>query len=127
MRQLYTIGIRLYSAGIRVAAHFGHQKARQMTRGWRTWRQAVEGIDPERPTAWFHASSLGEFEQARPVLEAYRSAHPDHQVMVTFFSPSGYEVRKNYPLADAICYLPPTPQRTSEPCSTRPAPTLPSS
>ena len=107
MRQLYTLGIRIYTAGIRVAAHFGHQKARQMTRGWRTWRQAVEGIDPERPTAWFHASSLGEFEQARPVLEAYRSAHPDHQVLVTFFSPSGYEVRKNYPLADAICYLPP--------------------
>jgi 3-deoxy-D-manno-octulosonic-acid transferase len=58
-------------------------------------------------TAWFHAASLGEFEQARPVLEAFRLRHPDYKILVTFFSPSGYEVRKNYPLADMICYLPP--------------------
>ena len=59
------------------------------------------------PTAWFHAASLGEFEQARPVLEEYRRRHPQCRVVVTFFSPSGYEVRKNYPLADAVLYLPP--------------------
>ena len=64
-------------------------------------------LQPGRPTAWFHAASLGEFEQARPVIEAYRQQHPGHQVLVTFFSPSGYEIRKNYAQAEAVCYLPP--------------------
>lgn len=106
MRILYTLGIYLYTLGIRVAALFGHTKARQMVEGWKHWPEQVAKLSHERPTVWFHAASLGEFEQARPVLEAYRQRHPDHQVLVTFFSPSGYEVRKNYPLADAICYLP---------------------
>ena len=106
MRLIYTIGIWFYSLGIRVAALFGHTKARQMVEGWKHWPEQVAKLSHERPTVWFHAASLGEFEQARPVLEAYRQRHPDHQVLVTFFSPSGYEVRKNYPLADAICYLP---------------------
>ena len=106
MRIFYTIGIWFYTLGIRLAALFGHSKACQMVEGWKRWPEEVAKLSHERPTVWFHAASLGEFEQARPVLEEYRRRHPDHQVLVTFFSPSGYEIRKNYALADAICYLP---------------------
>ena len=105
MRIIYTIGIWFYVLGVRVAALFGHEKARLMVNGWtqafkQSNNQAIE-------TAWFHAASLGEFEQARPVLEKYKEIHPDHRIVVTFFSPSGYEVRKNYAHADAVLYLPP--------------------
>lgn len=106
MRTLYSIGIWFYTLGIRMAALFGHTKARLMVAGWKQWPEQVARLDHSRSVVWFHAASLGEFEQARPVLEEYRRRHPDHQVLVTFFSPSGYEVRKNYPLADAVCYLP---------------------
>ena len=106
MAVLYSIGILFYTLGIRVAALCGHTKARQMVEGWKRWPQEVARLSHERPTAWFHAASLGEFEQARPVLEAYRLRHPESQVLVTFFSPSGYGVRKNYAQADAVCYLP---------------------
>lgn len=106
MRLIYTIGIWFYTLGIRVVALFGHEKARLMVNGWKRWPQEVSKLSHDRPTVWFHAASLGEFEQARPVLEEYRRRHPDHQVLVTFFSPSGHEIRKNYALADAICYLP---------------------
>ena len=67
---------------------------------------ALTNKDPRRPLAWFHAASLGEFEQGRPVIEAYKQQYPDHFILLTFFSPSGYEIRKNYPGADYICYLP---------------------
>ena len=109
MRLLYTIGIWFYTLGIRVVALFGHKKAQLMVKGWRTDRVPAAGNNGERrpDCAWFHAASLGEFEQARPVLEAYRQEHPDCRVVVTFSSPSGYEVRKNYPEADAVLYLPP--------------------
>ena len=106
MRLLYSLGIWFYTLGIRLAALFGHTKARLMVDGWKQWPAEVAKLSHNRPTVWFHAASLGEFEQARPVLEEYRFRHPDHQVLVTFFSPSGYEVRKNYAQADAICYLP---------------------
>lgn len=106
MRGLYTIGIWFYCFGVHVAAACGHRNARLMLRGWHHWREELAKLDG-RPVVWFHAASLGEFEQARPVLESYRERHPDHQVLLTFFSPSGYEVRKNYAKADAICYLPP--------------------
>ena len=106
MRVIYTIGIGLYTLGIRMAALFGHSKARQMVEGWKHWSEAVDRLKADKKTVWFHAASLGEFEQARPVLEAYRHRHPDEQVLVTFFSPSGYEVRKNYAQAEAVCYLP---------------------
>ena len=102
MRVLYTIGIWFYTLGIRVAALFGHAKARLMINGWRT-KNGERGTE----CVWFHAASLGEFEQARPVMEAYRREHPDCRVAVTFFSPSGYEVRKNYPEAATVLYLPP--------------------
>lgn len=106
MRGLYTIGIWFYCFGVHVAAACGHRNARLMLRGWHHWREELAKLDG-RPVVWFHAASLGEFEQARPVLESYRERHPDHQVLLTFFSPSGYEVRKNYAKADTVCYLPP--------------------
>jgi len=103
---IYTIAIHLYTLGIRTAALFGHSKARLMVTGWKEVPAALARLEKGKPTVWFHAASLGEFEQARPVLEAYRQRHPECQVLVTFFSPSGYEVRKNYAQAEAICYLP---------------------
>lgn len=106
MRLFYTIGIWFYTLGIRLAALFGHRAARLMVAGWRVPLPSLNN-QATTPVVWFHAASLGEFEQARPVLEAYRQRHPEHKVLLTFFSPSGYEVRKNYPLADAVCYLPP--------------------
>ena len=106
MRLLYTIGIRFYTLGIRLAALFGHFNARLMVRGWKAgsgeWR-----VENGEQVAWFHAASLGEFEQARPVLEEFKRRHPDYKIVVTFFSPSGYEVRKNYDQADLVRYLPP--------------------
>ncbi|MBR4506727.1 MAG: 3-deoxy-D-manno-octulosonic acid transferase [Bacteroidales bacterium] len=113
MRTIYTIGIWFYTLGVRVAALCGHEKARLMVSGWRT-RISIHNSQPSARVAWFHAASLGEFEQARPVLERYKELHPDCRIVVTFFSPSGYEVRKNYAQADAVLYLPP-----DLPCSVR--------
>ena len=77
---------------------------------WRGERQAVrilrEKVDPDAQYVWFHAASLGEFEQGRPLMEQLRRDHPEYKILLTFFSPSGYEVRKNYEGADIICYLP---------------------
>jgi 3-deoxy-D-manno-octulosonic-acid transferase len=88
-----------------VAALFGNAKARLWVEG-----RKAKVIEPvERPTEqwiWFHAASLGEFEQGRPVIEAIKQAHPEFKILLSFFSPSGYEVRKNYPLADEVLYLP---------------------
>ena len=119
MRILYTIGIYLYTLGVRLAALLGHKNAGLMVKGWREFgiRNSEFGDvrmqhnNSELKTqnsklAWFHAASLGEFEQARPVLEAFRERHPEYKVRGTFFSPSGYEVRKNYAGADRVCYLP---------------------
>lgn len=107
MRLLYNIGISIYGLGVGTAAVCGHEKAGQMCAGW---KHQMEKIPTERlgkgKTAWFHASSLGEFEQARPILERFKKEHPDYTICLTFFSPSGYEVRKNYAEADYICYLP---------------------
>jgi 3-deoxy-D-manno-octulosonic-acid transferase len=65
-----------------------------------------EKLDPTARYIWIHAASLGEFEQGRPLIESIKETHPQYKILLTFFSPSGYEVRKNYPLADIICYLP---------------------
>ena len=66
----------------------------------------LPGLIQDRPVAWFHAASLGEFEQGRPVMEAFRQEFPDYFILLTFFSPSGYEIRKNYAGADYVCYMP---------------------
>lgn len=106
MRILYTIGIQCYAIGVHIAATF-NSKAKLMVEGWKeTFGQLAMAPVGKGNTAWFHASSLGEFEQARPVLEQFRRTHPEYRICVTFFSPSGYEVRKKYPEADFICYLP---------------------
>lgn len=113
MRLLYTIGISCYTLGIRLVSPF-HTKARQMVKGWSDChRQLADLAGDSRPTLWFHAPSLGEFEQARPVLERLHAEKPDHRICVTFFSPSGYEVRCNYPMADRVLYLPPDTPRNA--------------
>lgn len=109
MRTLYSIGIFFYSLAVRLASLFNN-KAALMCTGWKQWLNILSAFKTNcenSKIAWFHAASLGEFEQARPVLEKFRSQHPDYKVCLTFFSPSGYEVRKNYSLADAVMYLPP--------------------
>ncbi|MEL6635345.1 MAG: glycosyltransferase N-terminal domain-containing protein [Bacteroidota bacterium] len=105
MLLLYQLTLRLYALGIHLLAPF-HPKARRWVRGRREVARQLQKLDPDRPRLWMHCASLGEFEQGRPVLEALRHQWPDHQIVLSFFSPSGYEIRKNYPLADVICYLP---------------------
>ena len=103
---LYEIAIRLLTFVIRVAAFF-NPKARTWTSGRRNWRERYRAdFQPVGKVLWVHAASLGEFEQGRPVIEAFRERFPGWQVVLSFFSPSGYEVRKNYPHADFVCYLP---------------------
>jgi len=103
---MYQLGFLLYIYLFRIVALF-HKKARKMVVGQRdTWRILRDGIDQSKPWLWFHASSLGEFEQGRPIMERIRKEHPQYGIVLTFYSPSGYEVRKNYTGADLICYLP---------------------
>lgn len=100
MFALYNIGIRLYYLIIWLASFF-NQKAKL----WISGRQNQVFIRYTN-SIWFHFASLGEFEQGRPVLEQMKITYPDQPIVITFFSPSGYEVRKNTPLADAVYYLP---------------------
>ncbi len=113
MRTLYSLAIGFYAFGVRCAAPF-NEKAALMRKGWRRWAQQFpkEKLNGAK-TAWFHASSLGEFEQARPVIEKFRREHPEYKIVLTFFSPSGYEVRKDYDGADIVCYLPPDTRRNA--------------
>lgn len=91
---------------IRIASPF-NTKAKQWVCGRKNIFQLIEkAIQKDDKIAWFHASSLGEFEQGRPVIESFREKYPEFKIFLTFFSPSGYEVRKNYPGADYIFYLP---------------------
>jgi 3-deoxy-D-manno-octulosonic-acid transferase len=106
MRFLYDIIVHLYHLLIRVASPF-NGKAKLWVNGRKGIFEKLEKDFRDRPrVAWFHAASLGEFEQGRPVMEAFRQRHPDLQILLTFFSPSGYEVRKNYGGADHVYYLP---------------------
>lgn len=109
---IYNTGILAFQSLLRLVAPF-NPKARLWVDGRRNWAETLRHrlADNTRPIAWFHAASLGEFEQGRPVIEAYRAAYPHDKILLTFFSPSGYEVRKDYDGADYIVYLPAdTPQ-----------------
>ncbi|WP_242927671.1 3-deoxy-D-manno-octulosonic acid transferase [Pontibacter vulgaris] len=107
MKLLYDIGLKAYQGAIALAAPF-NKKAKLMQTGreqqFERMQQAFAGN--QAPVVWFHCASLGEFEQGRPVMEAFRETFPKYKIILTFFSPSGYEVRKNYAGADLIFYLP---------------------
>jgi len=103
---MYNLIIYLYLFGVAIASLF-NEKVRKMWRGERdAFRVLREKVEPGARYVWFHAASLGEFEQGRPLIEQLRREHPELKILLTFFSPSGYEVRKNYQGADIICYLP---------------------
>lgn len=102
---MYSIAIYLYSAVVHLVALFS-PKVRLMLRGQqRTWR-ILATLSKEDSYVWFHAASLGEFEQGRPLMERLKAERPKTKILLTFFSPSGYEVRKNYEGADVVVYLP---------------------
>ncbi len=103
---MYHFILYLYQFGVMVCSLFS-EKVKKMWRGERDCIRVIrKKLDPEAQYAWFHAASLGEFEQGRPMMEQLRRDHPEYKILLTFFSPSGYEVRKNYEGADIICYLP---------------------
>jgi 3-deoxy-D-manno-octulosonic-acid transferase len=114
MKPLYNLSILLYSLLIRLATPF-NTKARQISTGRSQVFKGIQAkIKHNRPIVWIHCASLGEFEQGRPVIEAIRKQHPTYQIFLTFFSPSGYEIRKNYELADYIFYLPADTKRNAQ-------------
>ena len=103
---MYNLALYLYLFGVAVCSLF-NEKVRKMWRGERdAFRVLREQVDPNAQYVWFHTASLGEFEQGRPLMERLRKEHPEYKILLTFFSPSGYEVRKNYEGADIITYLP---------------------
>lgn len=103
---MYNLLIYLYLLGVAIYSLFD-KKVRKMWRGEREAFSVLKSkVDPKAQYVWFHAASLGEFEQGRPLMERLRRDHPEYKILLTFFSPSGYEVRKNYEGADIICYLP---------------------
>lgn len=103
---MYNLIIYIYLLGVAVASLFS-KKVRKMWRGERRAFDVLRSkVEPEPRYVWFHAASLGEFEQGRPLMERIRREHPKYKILLTFFSPSGYEVRKDYSGADIICYLP---------------------
>ena len=106
---LYRIAVRLYGWLIGLAGFF-HPKARLWTQGrqdlFGRLKEGRKSLRPDCPTVWVHCASVGEFEQGRPLIEALRDRQPDLNIVLSFFSPSGYQLRKNYPVADLVCYLP---------------------
>lgn len=106
MKFLYNLGVVFYTLVIHLVAPFNEKAKLWVTGRKNIFKRIAESVDSSKPTAWFHVSSLGEFEQGRPVIESFKQKYPDYQIVLTFFSPSGYEVRKNYNGVDAIFYLP---------------------
>ena len=103
---IYNIVIYFVLWGIAIASLF-NEKVRKMWRGEReAFKILKQKVDPNAKYIWFHAASLGEFEQGRPLMERIRKDYPQYKILLTFYSPSGYEVRKNYEGSDIICYMP---------------------
>ncbi len=106
MRVLYTFFICCYAAVIHIAAFFGNKKAKLWCNGRKGQWHKLSKQDLDTQWIWIHVASLGEFEQGLPVIEALKKEYPQYKLLLTFFSPSGYEVRKDFPLADMIAYMP---------------------
>jgi 3-deoxy-D-manno-octulosonic-acid transferase len=121
----YQIGIRLLNLLIRLAAPFS-TRAAALVAGRKLNRNILVGYrpDPHRRTLWMHVSSLGEFEQGRPLIEAWKKRFPDDRILLSFFSPSGYEIRKDYPIADLVFYLPEDTRKQMERLTDRLRPDL---
>ena len=103
---IYSLGIYILAGCIKIASLF-NKKARLLVRGHKQIFSILEEqTDRKSSYLWFHASSLGEFEQGRPLIERIHNRHPECRILLTFFSPSGYEVRKDYKGADIVCYIP---------------------
>ena len=104
---LYKLGISAYSLLIQIASLF-NQKAKLLVEGRKqTWAK-LENFSQQnhKSVYWFHAASLGEFEQGRPIIERLKKINPNSTILLSFFSPSGFEVRKNYEGAELVVYLP---------------------
>src|SRR5690606_33347175 len=111
MRLLYNIGIHLYYFSILFASTFSTKASKWISGRRNLFIDLKKAIPQPIDIVWFHCASLGEFEQGRPLIEEYRKSYPTDKILLTFFSPSGYEVRKNYEAADYVFYLPlDTPQ-----------------
>ncbi len=103
---IYNAVIALYVALMNIVALW-HKKARLWVDGRRgMFERMAAAISPDDRVIWVHVASLGEFEQGRPIIERIRELKPDHKILLTFYSPSGYEIRKNYAGADYVCYIP---------------------
>ncbi len=103
---LYNLGIALYDLAAYILFPFS-TKPRRMVKGhWVVYDILRQQREKGAKYIWFHAASLGEFEQGRPMIESIKERHPEYKILLTFFSPSGYEVRKGYDKADIVCYLP---------------------
>lgn len=103
---IYNLFIYIFVGAVRLAALFNRKIARMVKGEHEAFAVLKEHIDPKARYLWFHAASLGEFEQGRPIIEEIRRKYPEYRILQTFFSPSGYEVRKDYKGADIVCYLP---------------------
>lgn len=106
MNFLYSLAIRSYSGAIALASVFGNKKARQWWSGRANQWKKLKSNNDDDSWIWFHVSSLGEFEQGLPVIEGIKKNFPQYKILLTFFSPSGYEPRKNFHLADKVAYMP---------------------
>jgi len=112
MKFIYNLGIIFYQLAIRIAA-FQNPKAKLRYKGSLQSSFDIKNLNPEEKKIWFHCASLGEFEQGRPLIEKIKSDSPDIKIVLSFFSPSGYEIRKNYKFADYIFYLPPDTRKNA--------------
>ena len=103
---IYNLIIALYDLAVHIISPFSRKPRKMMKGHWVVYELLRQQLEPGYHYIWFHAASLGEFEQGRPLMEKIRASYPEYKLLLTFFSPSGYEVRKNYRGADIVCYLP---------------------
>lgn len=105
MHTIYNIGIYLLQFACRLLS-LKNEKIKLMVQGQKLTFSKLQSITKEDKIAWFHCASLGEFEQARNLIESFKQEKKEYKILVSFFSPSGYEIRKNYKMADYVVYLP---------------------